>query len=90
MLRGIVDTIFLPVLSFLGQIYNTLVSARLSVPTTAKLDVFDFFPYFAYLGNGWTRCIVTAASLAFVYLVLYIVINNLGFLSKLKNLLKWW
>lgn len=90
MLRGFVDTIFSPFLLFLESIYNILVSARLSVPTTAKLDIFDFFPYFSYFGSSWTRFIVTAAFLAFMYLVLYAVINNIGFLQKLKDLLKWW
>lgn len=90
MLRGFVDTIFSPVILFLKSIYSTLVSARLSVPTTSRLDIFDFFPYFSYFGSGWTRFIVTAAFLAFMYLVLYTVINNIGFFNRLKDLLKWW
>lgn len=90
MLRGFVDTIFSPILGFLSNIYNILHAAALDVPTTAKLSVFNYFSYLGMFGEGWKQFVITAAFLAFMYLILYVIVNNLGFLQKLKNLVKWW
>lgn len=90
MLRGFVDTIFSPVLNFLNNIFNILTNARLSVPRVGLFDIFDYFPYFNMFGPGWRNFVVTVAFLAFTYIILYLIMNNLGFFSKIKDAIKWW
>lgn len=89
-MRGFVDTIFSPVLDFLKQILSNLVSARLEIPKGKLFDVFDYFPYFSMFGPGWRNFVVTVAFLSFTYLILYFVLNNIGFFLKLKDAIKWW
>lgn len=89
-MRGFVDTIFSPILNFLNGIFNNLTSARLSVPRGKLFDVFDYFNYLGMFGPAWRNFVVTVAFLSFIYLILYLILNNIGFFIKVKDAIKWW
>ncbi|MCG7218203.1 hypothetical protein MF069_36505 [Paenibacillus mucilaginosus] len=87
-MRDLVDTIFGPFLGWLTMVYNRISS--LSVPLARPLDLSDYFGYFAFLGPVWQTCITTIISLAVLYFLIYVVVNNIALLQKMKNLIKWW
>jgi hypothetical protein len=87
-MHDLVDTITMPLLNWLTDIYNRLNS--LSVPLARPLNLSHYFGYFSLLGSAWQTCITTSIALAVLYLLVYVISNNIGLLQRFKNLIKWW
>lgn len=87
-MKGLIDTIFNPVLNWLNSILSSIMS--LDVPFSHPLDIAKYLGPFSYLGNNWISFIVTCAFLAFIYVVTYIIVSQQGLFSKFKDMVKWW
>lgn len=85
MIRNFLDTLFNPFTNWLTQIYEGL--SRLSVPAARPLRIVDYFSYFSFLGTSWQLFIQTVCVLAFIYFVIYILVNQIGLLQKIKDLI---
>jgi hypothetical protein len=87
-IRALIDTIFGPVLGWLTKIYTSI--SDLSIPLSRPLNVDKYFGYFGLLGSGWQDFIKTVCALAFVYGIAFIVVTQLEFFRKFKDVIKWW
>ncbi|MND45548.1 hypothetical protein D3C76_316290 [compost metagenome] len=87
-MRNFIDTIFNPVLGWLGSISSGLRS--LSVPVARPLDFGRYFGQFSFLGPKWITLITTICALGFIYLILFFVLSNVGLFRKFKDMIKWW
>lgn len=87
-MRSIVDSVIGPLLTWLIDVYDRIM--QLSVPLSRPIDFGKYFGYFTFLGAEWLLLISQTALLAFIYLVAYIVMSNIGLLRKFKDLIKWW
>lgn len=87
-MRNLIDTIFGPVLNWLNNISQSI--RDLSVPVSRPLDPSKYFGYFGFLGSHWITLITTVMTLGFIYLLLYLIVTNIGLLIKFKNMIKWW
>jgi len=87
-MKALIDTIFNPILNWLQTIIDYLNQA--SIPLSRPLDISQYFGVFQLLGSEWTLFITTTCSLAFIYMVIYIVVNSYGLYSKFKSAVKWW
>lgn len=85
---GLIDTIFHPVLNWLNEILFSIMT--LEVPLSHPLDIAKYLGPFALLGNYWISFIVTVGTLAFIYVISYIVVSQHGLFMKFKNTIKWW
>lgn len=87
-MRDLIDTIFSPLLNWLTDLYNRI--SGLSVPLARPLNLSNYFGYFKFLGPTWTTCITTTISLTVIYLIAYVIVANMGLITKFKNMVKWW
>lgn len=87
-MKGLIDTIFYPVLNWLNSILSSIMS--LDVPLSHPLDIAKYLGPFAYLGPYWISFVVTVGTLAFVYVICFIVVSQHGLFMKFKNTIKWW
>lgn len=87
-MKGIIDTIFKPILNWLDMIFTSI--RELSVPLAHPLDISQYLGVFGYLGPAWISFITTACALAFIYVVCFIVVAQKGLVIKFKDLVKWW
>lgn len=87
-MKNLIDTIFSPVLLFLSSIADSLRS--LSVPLARPLDFGKYLGQFSFMGPVWITFITTICTLAFIYFIVYLVVNNMGLFQKFKDFIKWW
>jgi hypothetical protein len=87
-MRGVIDTIFNPLLMWLTSIYNNIM--ELSVPLSRPFDPSKYLGPFALLGPFWIAFITSAFTLGFVYIVMFIIVVNRGVVINFKNFSKWW
>ncbi|OMD76582.1 hypothetical protein [Paenibacillus odorifer] len=87
-MRNLIDTIFGPVLGWLTSISSRLSS--LSVPMARPLNLSNYFGYFEWLGSYWMTFITTCCTLAFIYLIIYLVRTQSGLFLKFKEFIQWW
>ncbi|RJG23298.1 hypothetical protein DQX05_13790 [Paenibacillus thiaminolyticus] len=87
-MRNLIDTIFSPVVTFLGSISDSLRS--LSVPVARPLDFGKYLGHFAFLGPAWITFITTVCTLGFIYFLIFFVMSNIGLFRKFKDMIKWW
>ena len=87
MFNGFIDFIFSP---FFTNLINMLYKAKLSIPSTFNIKIFDFFNYFSLLGSNFRNLIVTIFLLSFVYSVIFLVTTAISFIQNFKNSIKWW
>lgn len=85
---ALVDSIFSPVLAWLGSIYSSI--SNLSVPVSRPLDLSKYFGVFGYFGSAWIDFIKTVCALAFIYGVCYLVVTQIDLFRKFKDVIKWW
>ncbi|AHM67482.1 hypothetical protein PPSQR21_038440 [Paenibacillus polymyxa SQR-21] len=87
-MRNFVDSIFGPILGWLNGIAVSL--SDLSVPLSRPLNFSKYFGYFSFLGSTWMTFITTCCTLAFIYLIVYIIKTQWGLILHVKDLIKWW
>lgn len=87
-MRALIDTIFNPVLNWLQNIYNTIL--ELSVPLARPLPVGSYMGPLATLGPYWVTFITTVCTLAFIYMVTFLIVAYQGVFTKFKDTIKWW
>lgn len=87
-MRNLIDTIFAPVLGWLNDIYYRLIA--LSVPASRPLTLGNYFGYFDWLGPHWKLLITTCCTLAFIYLLVYLIRTQSGLFLKFKDFIQWW
>lgn len=87
-MKGVIDTVFFPILNWLNQIYSSIMN--LIVPVSRPIDIAQYLGVFAYLGPYWITFITTACVLAFVYMVCFLVVAYNGLFIKFKDTIKWW
>lgn len=85
---NMIDSIFSPLIGWLSTIYSYLTD--ISVPLSRPINLSNYFGVFKVLGPAWTTVITTTISLTVIYLVVMVIMQNLGFIIKFKNLIKWW
>lgn len=90
MFNGFIDFIFSPFFTFFTNLINMLYKAKLSIPSTFNIKIFDFFNYFSLLGSNFRNLIVTIFLLSFVYSVIFLVTTAISFIQNFKNSIKWW
>ena len=90
MFNGFIDFIFSPFFTFFTNLINMLYKAKLSIPSTFSIKIFDFFNYFSLLGPNFRNLIVTIFLLSFVYSVIFLVTTAISFIQNFKNSIKWW
>lgn len=73
---------------FLNSISESLRS--LSVPVARPIDFGKYLGHFSFMGPVWTTFITTLATLGFIYLLMFFIVNNMGLFQKFKNMIKWW
>jgi len=84
----LIDTMFSPLLGWLTDLYNRIL--MLSVPLGRPLDLSNYFGFFKILGSTWMMVISQMIGLSVIYFIVWVVVNNLGVISKFKMLIKWW
>lgn len=62
----------------------------LSVPVSHPLDFSKYFGYFSFLGPKWTLVISTICGLAFIYFLVFFIMNSRGLYQKFKDSVQWW
>jgi hypothetical protein len=87
-MRNLVDLIFSPVLSWLTSIYGHIRS--LSIPVSRPLDLGRYLGHLSFMGPQWRLLITTVCTLAFIYLIIYLVRTQAGLFLKFKDFIKWW
>lgn len=87
-MRAVIDTMFAPLLQWLQSIIDTIGS--LSLPVAQSLDISKYFGYFGLFGAGWQYFIQTVVTLSFIYGISYLIVVQMGLLSRFKDLIKWW
>lgn len=87
-MRSLVDSIFSPLLIWLETIFSRI--HQLSVPLGRPLNINNYIGYLSFLGPQWIKFITSSLALAFVYLMTYIIVANIGLIIKFKNMIKWW
>ncbi len=87
-MRDFVDSLFNPILHWLGLLHSSLYD--LSVPMSRPLNFSKYFGYFSFLGPTWMTFITTCCTLAFVYLIVYVIKTQWGLIVHVKDLIKWW
>lgn len=87
-MKGLIDTVFNPLLNWLNMVYNSLM--ELSVPLARPIDIGQYLGVFAHLGGGWISFVTTACALAFIYVVCYLFVAQRDLLIKFKDAVKWW
>jgi hypothetical protein len=87
-MKNLIDTIFNPLLTWLTSCYTSI--DNLIVPLSRPLDLNKYLGIFSYLGTAWVYFITISCTLAFVYVVSYIVVSQQGMLIRFKDLIKWW
>jgi hypothetical protein len=87
-MRSLVDSIFSPLMMWLDSIISRI--DLLSVPLGRPLNINNYIGYLSFLGANWIQFITTAFALAFVYLITYLIVANMGVIIKFKNMVKWW
>lgn len=86
-MRGLIDSIFLPFIGWLNDIYNWIL--QLSVPVSRGLNIGDYLGPLSYFGM-WSTVITTLIFMLFVYVLLFIIFNNIDTLIRFKDMIKWW
>ncbi|MFP2989059.1 hypothetical protein MF621_003958 (plasmid) [Bacillus velezensis] len=87
-MKPFIDTIFAPVLAWLNHIHSMISS--LSVPLSHPVPITNFLGPFGLLGSSWARFVGTICSLAFIYVVAYLIKNAAGLYLTFKQSIKWW
>lgn len=87
-IKNFIDTIFAPILTWLNMI--SLQIRNLSVPVSHPLDFNKYFGQFAFLGPKWMLVITTLCGLAFVYFIIFFIMNARGLYQKFKDSIQWW
>lgn len=87
-MKNLIDTIFNPILDFIDNISSSL--SELSIPLSRPIPIENYLAVFNYLGPYWTAFLISIITMAFIYLVIYIIISQKDLLIDFKNLLKWW
>lgn len=84
----LIDTIFFPILNWLATIKNYIL--EISVPASRPFDISKYLGPFALLGPYWIGFITTICSLAFIYMVVFIINSSSGLYQKFKDAVQWW
>lgn len=87
-MRDLIDSFISPLLVWLQSIYDRL--HDLSVPLSRPLNLSNYLGYFNILGGTWTSCISTMLALSVIYFILWVIVSNIGLISRFKTLIKWW
>ncbi|MNL24520.1 hypothetical protein D3C87_1459550 [compost metagenome] len=75
-------------LGWLNDIYYKLTA--LAVPASRPLSLGRYFGVFDWLGPQWKLLITTCCTLAFIYLVVYLIRTQSGLFLKFKEFIQWW
>ncbi len=87
-MRGLIDTMFSPVLGWLYSIVSAIQSVI--VPAARPFSLSDYFGYFDFLGPAWKTFITTVCTLGFIYLLIFFIMSNIGLFRKFKDILFRW
>lgn len=87
-MRNLIDSVFAPVIGWLQMIIDNL--RGVSVPLSRPFDLSNYVGYVSIFGPYWEMFVKQALLLLVVYLITYVVINNMGLIIKFKDMIKWW